>query len=71
MPKRRCLVCKKKLGLIDQCCKYCNNDYCLHHLPIEGHDCKEKEKCINEQKERHEKELNSCNANFKKVIMIS
>jgi hypothetical protein len=69
--KNRCNICNKKLGLMPQTCRFCSNNYCLHHCAIEGHDCEYKEVCIKEHKERNKIDLNSGESNFIKVPIIS
>ena len=68
--KNRCTLCNKKLGLIFQKCKYCLNNYCLHHCSIEGHNCKNKYLCIKEQQDLNKSNLLSADSNFSKIEKI-
>lgn len=69
--KNRCKECNVKLGLMVQKCKYCNKNFCLHHCSIEGHKCENRDACIQEHKDRNQKDLESADSNFNKIAIIS
>ena len=42
-------TCRARIFIGTPECKYCNHLFCIHHLPIEGHDCINKKDCHDEQ----------------------
>lgn len=68
--KKKCLNCKKKIGLLGFECKYCNKEFCSSCRYIIVHNCKGLENCKKEKISELKDKLDSQKIIISKLIKI-